>query len=368
MSEKKIAHRDLKLENILIKYEDKSKNIYTFKLTDFGISNKLLSLSKRFSSQVGTLNIMAPEILKGEKYDNECDLWSLGVIIYILFFKSYPYTVLTEVGILTQITKFGTKFLKKSNNFNFDNLIEGLLEINPQKRLTQEKYFNHPFFESKPFGDNISNEKNVEKEIKSIKNIPKKSNKIKIKVNIDPKNINQKIYFINDSDVGMNGKKIIRELNENNTELYINEKKYKYTNYFIPKEKGIYNIKLKLSIKLKDCSLLFSNCQEITSIDLSSFDTNNVMTIEGMFGFCFHLANIDLTSFDTKNVISMEGMFAWCNKLLNIDLSSFDIKNETIISGMFFGCLELKEITIKKIYEEQFKKQIFPISFTIKTI
>ena len=136
MSENKIAHRDLKLENILIKYEDKAKYIYTFKLTDYGISKKLLSLSKRFSSQVGTLNIMAPEILKGEKYDNECDLWSLGVIIYILFFKSYPYTAVTEAGILTQITKFGTKLLKKSKNFNFDNLIEGLLEINPKKRLT----------------------------------------------------------------------------------------------------------------------------------------------------------------------------------------------------------------------------------------
>lgn len=52
--------------------------------------------------------------MKGEKYDNECDLWSPGVIIYILFFKSYPYTALTEVGILTQIEKFGTKLLKNS--------------------------------------------------------------------------------------------------------------------------------------------------------------------------------------------------------------------------------------------------------------
>ena len=258
MSENRIAHRDLKLENILIKYEDETKNIYTFKLTDYGISKRLLSLSKRFSSQVGTLNIMAPEILKGEKYDNECDLWSLGVIIYILFFKSYPYTALTEVGILTQIAKFGTKLLKKSKNFNFDNLIEGLLEINPKKRLTWEKYFNHPFFENKPFGDNIPNEKNMEKENKAINNIYKKNNEIKIKINIDSKNINQNIYFINDN--GVNGEKIVRELNENNTELYINEKKYKYTNYFIPKEKGIYNIKLKLSIKMKDCSFLFSNC------------------------------------------------------------------------------------------------------------
>ena len=90
--------------------------------------------------------------------------------------------------------------------------------------------------------------------------------------------------------------------------------------------------------------------------------------MEGMLAYCYNLININLTSFDTKNVISMEGMFAWCNKLQNIDLSSFDIKNETNISGMFFGCLDLKEITIKKLYEEKIKNQIFSISFTIKTI
>ena len=196
----------------------------------------------------------------------------------------------------------------------------------------------------------------MEKESKAINNKSKKRNEIKIKISVDQKRINEKIFFINNQ--GMNGEKIDRELNENNTELYINEKQYKYSNYFIPEKQGIYNIRLKLNIEMKDCSFLFANCQEIKSIDLSSFEINNVMSMEGMFGFCYNLTYIDLTSFDTKNIITLEGMFAWCNNLENIDLSSFDINN-AIIPGMFFGCLKLKEITIKKIYEKKLKNKYF---------
>ena len=65
MKENKIIHRDLKLENILIKYNDKLKKSFTLKIADYGINKRLDSLSKNFvNSKVGTIIYSAPEVLQ----------------------------------------------------------------------------------------------------------------------------------------------------------------------------------------------------------------------------------------------------------------------------------------------------------------
>ena len=90
---------------------------------------------------------MAPEILEGkEKYDNRCDLWSIGIIIYQLYFNKYPYKAITEVALLNNIKKLGQKILKKTNNEDLNNLIRGLLVYDSDKRLSCDKYFEHSFF------------------------------------------------------------------------------------------------------------------------------------------------------------------------------------------------------------------------------
>ena len=87
MKDNKIIHRDIKLENILIKNVGNKK---VFKLTDYGIRKQLSSLSKKGNTLgIGSLFAMAPEVLNEEDYNYKCDLWSLGVIIYQLFFKEY---------------------------------------------------------------------------------------------------------------------------------------------------------------------------------------------------------------------------------------------------------------------------------------
>ena len=146
MSDNNIIHRDLKLENILVKYDDIEKTKFTVKLTDFGVSRQLLSISKMCKSHVGTVVTMAPEILEGEEYNSGCDLWSLGVIIYQLYFKKYPYNSKTEIGILNQIKKCGQNCLQKTEDEKLDNLIIQLLKKNPKERLKWSQYFNHPFF------------------------------------------------------------------------------------------------------------------------------------------------------------------------------------------------------------------------------
>ena len=150
MNEKNIIHRDIKLENILVKYKDNkaetNSNInFIVKLTDYGIS-KQITKTQIGKTKVGTQFTMAPEILEGENvYDSKCDLWSIGIIIYQLFFKEYPYKG-TEVAIYNQITKYGKQLLKKTNNSYLDNLINSLLTKDPEKRINYEKYFNHLFF------------------------------------------------------------------------------------------------------------------------------------------------------------------------------------------------------------------------------
>ena len=144
ISSKKIAHRDLKLENILVKYENKEKTKFTFKLTDYGES-KTLSVTNKYT-QVGTCNFTAPEILNGDGYNIECDLWSLGIIIHVLCFKTYPYKGDTFGAVHNQIKGLGKRAIKKTNNPKIDDLIARLLINDKKERMTWNQYFKHPFF------------------------------------------------------------------------------------------------------------------------------------------------------------------------------------------------------------------------------
>jgi len=111
------------------------------------------------------------------------------------------------------------------------------------------------------------------------KKFVEKNNIIDILINIDQKDINKEIYFLDDKYFNFKNNKFIycrnnlKELNQTNTELYINNIKYEYKKYFIPEKVGKYNIKLKFKINLTDCSFMFVGCENIIKINLSSFNT-----------------------------------------------------------------------------------------------
>ena len=111
------------------------------------------NLSNITKSQIlsSKLCFIAPEILKKENYDEKSDLWSLGVIIYMLAFKQYPFNGDNELLILNQINKFENSLHKQTGNEYLDDLIKKLLVEDPKKRLTWQQYFNHPFFKSQDF-------------------------------------------------------------------------------------------------------------------------------------------------------------------------------------------------------------------------
>lgn len=145
MSKEKIIHGALKFENILVKYDNKEKTKYTLKISDFGINEIIDEPTKRMDK----LYFIAPEILKGENYDYKCDLWSLGVIIYYLYFQAYPFNAENKNEILFKYNNPEVCTLKKTGNDDLDNLIDRLLKIEPNKRITWSEYFDHPFFNEK---------------------------------------------------------------------------------------------------------------------------------------------------------------------------------------------------------------------------
>ena len=153
MSKKNIIHGDLKLDNVLVKYINSSKNSFTLKLTDYGVSNKyILDINRKFGAKTSVCNNMPPEMLISEdSYGQECYLWSLGILIHLLLTKQYPYPGKSNNEILNNIYTNSMRSIQKTGNLEFDHLLRRLLTKSPKDRLTWNEYFNHPFFTG---GDN----------------------------------------------------------------------------------------------------------------------------------------------------------------------------------------------------------------------
>ena len=97
-------------------------------------------------------------------------------------------------------------------------------------------------------------------------------------------------------------------------------------------------------------SEMFSNCHNLKTLDLSSFDTKNVTNMGGMFYRCEALTTLDVSNFDTKNVTNMGGMFSHCSTLTTLDVSKFDTQNVTNMESMFSSCSALTTLDLSSFY------------------
>ena len=99
--------------------------------------------------------------------------------------------------------------------------------------------------------------------------------------------------------------------------------------------------------KISNAGRMFEGCIDITSIDLSNFDTNNITNMKNMFYQGFNIISIiGLSNFNTSNVTDMNGMFYWCSSLPSIDVSSFDTSNVTDMKIMFSTCEKVTSIDL----------------------
>ena len=184
-----------------------------------------------------------------------------------------------------------------------------------------------------------------------LNNLIKNKNEVKTIIKIDENDINKKIYFLDNIDFeDSNGIKHyhdnLKELNKDNTELYINGNKKEYKKYFIPEKEGIYTILLKFNISITDCSYMFYNCEKIINIDLSHFDTTNVTNMSRMFSSCHSLKSLpDISKWNTTNVTNMSGMFFYCESIKSLpDISKWNTLNVTRMNHIFANCKSLKSL------------------------
>ena len=155
----KIIHRDIKPENILI---NKNENgLYRVKICDFGTS-QIFHKGEIQDKVVGSLYYIAPDVLQ-KNYNFKCDLWSCGVIMFILLTGKIPFDGPTHNIIYKNIlnSDYNKQYLEKCSKPAID-LIAELLEKDPKKRINAEDALNHKFFfiyKTKESLNNISDEK-----------------------------------------------------------------------------------------------------------------------------------------------------------------------------------------------------------------
>ena len=150
-------HRGLKPENILIKYKNNDKLNFDIKLTDFGLSALNIKYSIQTYSIVGTSIYCAPEI-ETSHYNNKCDLWSLGVILYELYTNKNIF----YFGMLGERDNNRKKGKNNKTDNKLLNDLKKMIKVEIDERIKLNNYFEDEFFKVK---NNIKEIKEVGKKI-----------------------------------------------------------------------------------------------------------------------------------------------------------------------------------------------------------
>jgi len=140
-----IVHRDIKLENFL--YDSKGSN--QLKLIDFGFS-KMWDANSKMQASCGTLAYVAPEVLNRD-YTSQCDLWSLGVVAFILLAGYMPF--FGNEATQSKHIKEG-KYTMKPERWDTisqeaHDFVKSLLTVDPEKRLSAQAALDHPWISNR---------------------------------------------------------------------------------------------------------------------------------------------------------------------------------------------------------------------------
>ncbi|XWS29386.1 hypothetical protein CRYUN_Cryun24cG0025200 [Craigia yunnanensis] len=141
-----VVHRDLKPENFLFMSKDENSQL---KAIDFGLSD-FVKPDERLNDIVGSAYYVAPEVLH-RSYSTEADVWSIGVIAYILLCGSRPFWARTECGIFRAVLKADPSFDEApwpSLSSEARDFVKRLLNKDPRKRLTAAQALSHPWIKN----------------------------------------------------------------------------------------------------------------------------------------------------------------------------------------------------------------------------
>ena len=161
------SHRDLKPSNILYTYTNDINTDFVIKIGDFGLAKNLVST--KIGSNVGTDLFKAPEVEEG-KFSNKCDLYSLGIILYMLKTNEYIFDGKKMFDILQN--KNLNRIKKKTDDKILNDLIEKLVVNDPHYRIGWDEYFSHPFFKENDYEMKETEESKINylSKVKKLKN------------------------------------------------------------------------------------------------------------------------------------------------------------------------------------------------------
>lgn len=144
MHKQKIIHRDLKPENILFL---NLEGEFVLKIIDFGTAKKVRNTEK-LKVVMGTPYYIAPEVIKGN-YDLKCDIWTIGVILYVLLSGCPPFNGDTDEEIMLEILKGNYSFNispLKGISCDAKDLISMMLRNKPNERPSAIELLQHNWF------------------------------------------------------------------------------------------------------------------------------------------------------------------------------------------------------------------------------
>lgn len=160
LHDKGIAHRDLKPENLLCS-EDSDKQQYSpFRvvIADFGLS-KIFDADTPLETSCGTPDYVAPEVITAEgTYDKSVDMWSIGVITYVLLCGFSPFLSSTQTGLFEKIIKVEYDFPDPewtNISESAKDFIRHLLVKEPDKRFTAQECLEHPWLNGQTGGETL---------------------------------------------------------------------------------------------------------------------------------------------------------------------------------------------------------------------
>ncbi|XP_059665300.1 calcium-dependent protein kinase 8-like [Cornus florida] len=148
-----VMHRDLKPENFLFANKKETSPLKTI---DFGLS-VFFKPGEHFSEIVGSPYYMAPEVLK-RNYGPEIDVWSAGVILYILLCGVPPFWAETEQGVAQAIIRSVIDFKRDpwpKVSDNAKDLVKRMLDPDPKQRLTAQQVLEHPWLQNAKKAPNV---------------------------------------------------------------------------------------------------------------------------------------------------------------------------------------------------------------------
>ena len=347
-NDKKI--KTIKLDNNRLMYTNEKLNVTIIEIIENkdNLKNKYLELDNDI---INYLNLNRINLIKKESpnYLNES--------IYVMNYSNKK-DIFVSFGKLLHIKK--EEIVYKSN-IKEDSFGSPILLTNNQKLIG---IHNGNYKQYKDYKGSLliysliefSKIKNksiiIEKEGKKIYNNEMLINNIICELNI--KEDEQEIRIINSYEQSFRERRFIKynKKNENekeikeNCEIRINGKLIPFSYFYYFDKKGIYTIIYNFKNYLTKTNYLFSECSSFTNINLSYFNTENIINMSKMFNNCTSLNNINLSNINTKNVTNMSYMFYECQSLVKINLSNFNTKNVTNMSYMFSGCSLLSEINL----------------------